>query len=238
MKTLDYIRDIKIYQNLDGYRVSVDAVLLYDFVNLKRIGNFVDIGTGSGVIGMLLAKKYEASKGLLVEIQSSLADVARQNIAMNNLQDRLRLIEADIKDIAHSDDYIGRFDVVVSNPPFRRTKTGIISPKDERAMARHETNLTLAQLLKSTSLLLRHHGHFFMIYLPERLPEVVLKMKENSLEIKRLRFVHSYINSEAKMLLVEAVKGAKPGGMKVLNPLIIYSERGLYSDELLNIYKT
>ncbi|MCX8070320.1 MAG: tRNA1(Val) (adenine(37)-N6)-methyltransferase [Thermodesulfovibrionales bacterium] len=236
VKTLDYLRDIKLYQNKDGYRVSVDALLLYDFVNMPRIKKLADLGAGSGVIGMLLAKKYPNAFVTLIEIQESLANLARQNIDLNNLQDRVELIEGDMREVSKNQSFVGIYDAVLSNPPFRQIKTGLISPKNEKAIARHETNLSLSQLLKSASNLLRHHGHFFMIYLPERLSEVLIKMKENSLEIKCMRFVHSFINSPAKMILIEAVKGAK-SGLNVMKPLVIYSEKDNYSDEVLSIYK-
>ncbi len=237
MKTLDYIRDIRLYQHSEGYRVSVDPLLLYDFIVLKRMRSIVDIGAGSGVIGMLLAKKYEGARVLMVELQDSLAGLARENLELNDLKDRVELICEDIREIAQREDMEGSFDVAVSNPPFRRTKTGIVSANDERAIARHETSLTLSQLLRSASAMLRVHGHFFMIYLPERLPELIIKMRENLMEIKRIRFVHSYVHSDAKMVMIESVKGAKPGGMKVMKPLVIYRDVGVYSEEVLQIYR-
>lgn len=234
--TLDYVRNIMLYQNKDGYRVSVDALLLYDFVRMPRIRRIADFGAGSGVIGLLLAKRYEDAVVTLFEIQKSLANVARENIRINNLSDRVDLIHGDLRELSRKEEFLAAFDVVISNPPFRQIKTGLISPNDEKAIARHETYLSLSQLLKSASNMLRHHGHFFMIYLPERFSEVLLKMKENSLEIKSIRFVHSFINSPAKMILIEAVKGAK-SGMKVMSPLVIYSEKDNYSEEVLSIYR-
>jgi len=235
-KTLDYLRDIKLYQNKDGYRVSIDALLLYDFVKMPRIKKLMDFGAGSGIIGLLLAKKYLDCHVILVELQESLSLISEENIRLNKLDDRVVSIQGDIRELARDDKYLHSFDAVITNPPFRKVKTGLISPNDERAIARHETHLSLSQLLKSASNMLRHHGHFYMIYLPERLSEVLIKMKENSLEIKCLRFVHSFIDSPAKMILIEAVKGAK-SGLKVLNPLIIYSGENSYSEEVLSIYK-
>ncbi|MFQ3574043.1 MAG: tRNA1(Val) (adenine(37)-N6)-methyltransferase [Thermodesulfovibrionales bacterium] len=237
MKTLDFIRDIRFYQYKDGYRVSVDAVLLYDFVNLPRLQTIIDLGAGSGIIGLLLAKRYPNSSVTLVEIQSRLAALANENIALNNLDSRVSVINTDIKDLSTQYSIAGKIDVVVSNPPFRRAKTGLISPNDEKALARHEVNLSLSQLLKASSDILRHHGHLYLIYLPERLSEVILKMRENALEVKRLRFVHSFSNTPAKMVLIEGVKGAKPG-LKVMQPLIIYKDKFSYSDEVMDIYKS
>ncbi len=238
MKTLDFLRDVRIYQHIDGYRVSVDALLLYSFVRLKRIESIADIGAGSGIIGLLLAKRYGNAKVLLIEIQEGLARLASENIRLNGLEDRVCLIHGDITEVSGRAEMAGAFDAVVSNPPFRRLKTGLVSTTDERALARHEGALTLSQLLRSASLMLKHHGRLFIVHLPERLPEILLKMRQNSLEVKVLRFVHSYAHSNAKMVLIEAVKGAKPGGVKVINPLIIYNAPNTYSQEVLDIYKT
>lgn len=235
MKTLDFIRDIQFYQHKDGYRVSVDAVLLYDFVNLPRLQTIIDLGAGSGIIGLLLAMRYPNAFVTLVEIQRGLAILARENIELNKLDDRVNIIHTDIKNLVRQHDMIGRFDVVVSNPPFRRFKTGLISPNDEKAFARHEINLSLSQLLKTSSDILRYHGHIYIIYLPERLTEISLKMRENGLEIKRIRFVHSFIDTPAKMVLIEAIKGAK-SGLKVMPPLIIYKDKKTYSDEIIKMY--
>ncbi|MCX8026717.1 MAG: tRNA1(Val) (adenine(37)-N6)-methyltransferase [Thermodesulfovibrionales bacterium] len=235
MKTLDFIRDIQFYQHTNGYRVSVDAVLLYDFVRLPHIKTIYDLGAGSGIIGLLLAKRYPNSRVTLVEIQSGLAELANENVTLNRLNDRVIVINSDIKNLSKYTDILGKIDVVVSNPPFRRCKTGLISPNDEKALARHEINLSLSQLLKTSADILKHHGHLYIIYLPERLAEITIKMKENQLEIKRIRFVHSFIDSPAKMVLVEAVKGAKTG-LKVMPPLIIYKDKDTYSDEVLEMY--
>ncbi len=238
MKTLDFLNDISIYQHIDGYRVSVDALLLYSFVRLKRIDYLADLGAGCGVIGLLLAKKYGKARVLLIELQEGLARLAADNIRLNRLEERVSLIHGNIIEVSGRPEMAGAFDAVVSNPPFRQLKTGLMSPKDERAIARHEGTLTLSQLLRSASLMLKHHGRLYMIHLPERLPEIVLKMRQNSIEIKVLRFVHSYAHSNAKMILIEAVKGAKPGGVKVINPLIIYCAPNTYSQEVLDLYKT
>jgi tRNA1Val (adenine37-N6)-methyltransferase len=238
LKTLDFLNDISIYQHIDGYRVSVDALLLYSFVRLKRIDYLADLGAGCGVIGLLLAKKYGKARVLLIELQEGLARLAADNIRLNRLEERVSLIHGNIIEVSGRPEMAGAFDAVVSNPPFRQLKTGLMSPKDERAIARHEGTLTLSQLLRSASLMLKHHGRLYMIHLPERLPEIVLKMRQNSIEIKVLRFVHSYAHSNAKMILIEAVKGAKPGGVKVINPLIIYCAPNTYSQEVLDLYKT
>lgn len=252
MLTLDYIRDVQVYQNKNGYRFSVDALLLYSFVNLKRVSRIADLGAGSGIIGMLLAKKYPSASIMLIELQKSLAVLAEKNISLNDLGDRVNIANTDIKHLYAelSKSYINRsrtgsyksellpesFDLVVSNPPFRKPKTGLLSAGDERAIARHELMLPLPDLIKSASLLLKHHGRLCIIHLPERLAEIIDVMRQHDMEPKRLRFVHSNISSEAKMVLIETVKGGRTG-LKTERPLFIYNEDGSYTEEMRDIYK-
>ena len=136
--TLDTIGDIKLYQNKRGYRFSVDALLLYSFVNLHRAYRIADLGAGSGIIGILLAKRYPKAEITLIELQKSLAELAKRNIVLNNLQDRVTVIKNDIRDIdtihLFTNSPLHRFDLVVSNPPFRRQRTGLISPSDEKRL--------------------------------------------------------------------------------------------------------
>ena len=238
MLTLDFIRDVHIYQSKTGYRFSVDALLLYSFINLQRAKKIADLGAGSGIIGLLLAKKYPDSEVTLIELQKSLVKLAEKNTALNELQGRVNVINSDIKGLTPGSSQLTHncFDLVVSNPPFRRTRTGLISNDDERAIARHEIKLSLQDLFNSGSLLLKHHGRFCLIHLPERLAEIIRVMKGHSLEPKRLRFVHSSVSTEAKMVLIEAVKGAR-SGMKIEKPLVLYNEDGSYTKELEELYR-
>ncbi len=239
MLTLDSIKDIKLYQNKHGYRFSMDALLLYSFVNLQRVKKIADLGAGSGIIGILLAKKYINSEVTLIEIQKSLSGLAEKNVALNNLSDRVKILTADIKMFKDKNPKIippNSFDLVVSNPPFRKVRTGRLTLGDERAIARHEIKLSLKDLAESSSRLLRHHGRLCIIHLPERLTEIIDVMRNYALQPKRLRFVHSNIYSEAKMVLVESVKGGNPG-LKTEKPFFIYNVDGSYTDEMGSIYE-
>lgn len=235
--TLDSIRDITLYQPKKGYRFSVDALLLHNFVNLKYVRSIADLGTGSGIIGILLAKRYPNAHITLFEIQDGLAKLADKNIVLNSLQDRVRAIRCDIKEIKTCFSSLGDnyFDLVVSNPPFRRLKSGRMSEGEEKAIARHELKLRLPELIKASAYLLRAKGRVCMVYHPQRLLELIETLKKRGLEPKRLRFVYSNISSEAKIILLEAVKGGK-GGIKVEKPLYIYKEDGSYTDEVRKIY--
>ncbi len=235
--TLDTIRDIKLYQNKKGYRFSVDAMLLYSFVHLRRTGRIADLGAGSGIIGILLARKYPESHLTLVEVQSSLARLAEKNAKLNSLDDRVIVMQSNIKDLGAGCESLAAnsFDLVVSNPPFRRQKTGLISPIDEKAIARHEIKLKLPDLVKAACYMLRDKGRFCIIYHPSRLVELIEVLRKKKMEPKRLRFVHSNIQTEAKMVLVEAVKNGR-AEMKIENPLFLYKERGVYTDEMKKLY--
>jgi tRNA1Val (adenine37-N6)-methyltransferase len=232
--TLDGIRDIKVYQNKEGYRFSVDAVLLYTFADMRYARNIADLGTGSGIIGLLLARKYPKAKVSLVELQESLYGLALKNIEINALGDRVNAVLADIK---HLKDHFAcmTYDLVVSNPPFRKPTTGKLSIGQERAIARHELALKISELAAAASYLLKAKGRFFMIYHPERLLEAVDALRSSRLEPKRVRFVHNDAGAESKIVLIEAVKEARPG-VKIENPLFIYNADGSYTAEVSAMY--
>ncbi len=231
--TLDSIRDIKLYQPKKGYRFSIDALLLYDFVDLKRVGSIADLGAGSGIVGILLANKYPDVNVTLFEIQDNLATLAEKNIAVNNLKNRVKVIRCDIRELkaVHSSQFtVHSFDLAVSNPPFRKFRSGLISLNNEKAIARHEIKLRLHELIDVAAYLLRAKGRFCMVYHPYRLAELMETLRKRGLEPKRIRFVHSNTLSEAKMVLLEAVKGGKVG-MKVDKPFYVYKKDGSYTDE-------
>lgn len=245
MTTHDFLRDIRIYQNKDGYRFSVDALLIYSFITMPRLRRIADLGAGSGIIGLLLARKYPAAEVTLVELQERLVALARRNVAANGLEGQVRVVHADIRTAAPALrengsgplPSAGEYDLVVSNPPYRRVKTGKLSTDDERAVARHELRLSLPELIRAAALLLKHHGRFCVIHLPERLAEMITVLRGYGLEPKRLRFVHSTIGAEAKMVLIEAVKGAR-SGLDVAPPLVIYDADGGYTEEMQTLYRT
>jgi len=230
--TLDSILDIKVYQHRRGYRFSMDAVLLSAFVDLKRAGRIADLGAGSGVVGLLLARRYPEARVVLVELQEGLYRLALKNINVNGLDGRVEARKADIRGLPVG---LAGFDLVVSNPPFRKPGTGKLSPGDERAAARHELELTLPELARAASRMLKQRGRFCVIYHPERLVELIDEMRAAGLEPKRLRLVHGGAGSAAKMALLEAVKGGR-GGLKIEAPLFVYREDGSYSDEVARIY--
>ncbi|MEW6108409.1 MAG: tRNA1(Val) (adenine(37)-N6)-methyltransferase [Nitrospirota bacterium] len=232
--TLDGVLDIKLYQNRNGYRFSVDPVLLYSFVNVKYAKDIADLGAGSGIIGLMLAKKYKASKVLLIELQESLYRLAENNISINDMGERVRALLADIKDI-HRNLQPMSYDLVVSNPPFRKPGSGRVSLAEERAVARHEIALKFHDLAEAASYLLKARGRFFLIFHPERLLEAVDTLRDKNIEPKRVRFVHNDLEAGSKIVLVEAVKEGRPG-IKIERPLFIYDKNGAYTDEVKEMY--
>lgn len=241
MLTLDSICGIKIYQNKKGYRFSVDSLLVSSFVNLSHAKKIADLGAGSGIIGLLLARRYKDSKVYLVELQKGLYENCKKNIEVNDLAERVTALNEDIRLIAKGKAIQGleenSFDLIVSNPPFRRLKTGKISSEDERALARHEIMMELKDLLKASYRLLKVGGRLCFIYLPERLVEVLLNLRNSGLEPKRIRFVHSKLFEEARMVLIEVAKERLPG-LIIEKPFIIYNEDGTYTEDMASIYES
>lgn len=243
--TLDSIRDIRLYQSKSGYRFSVDALLLYSFVNLKKAERIVDLGAGSGIVGLLLAKKYPEAHVTLLELQSGLFKLAEKNILLNDLVERVEALKCDIRKMPEG---LGGFDLAVSNPPFRKPLSGRLNVDREKAVARHELKISLKGLVNSASMLLKHRGRFCLVHHPSRLSGLIHELRSVRLEPKRLRFVHSRPTgrsdrgaaaaddkAEAKMLLLEAVKGGRPG-VKVEKPLFVYKEDGSYTEDLKMVY--
>lgn len=222
LTTLDGIRDIRLYQPKSGYRFSVDSLLLFDFVSLKRVRTICDLGAGSGVVGLLLAKKYPSAKVTMVELQDSLYGMAKRNIELNGLEGRVQALRADIRELKDS----GGFDLAVSNPPFRREASGRLSVESQRAIARHEVMLKLPELIKAAVRI--RARRLCLVYLPERTAELTSGLKASGFEPKRMRFVHSSVHSSAKMVLVEAARGARPG-LEVEPPVFVYDESGRYT---------
>jgi tRNA1Val (adenine37-N6)-methyltransferase len=232
--TQDSIKEITLFQPKRGYRFSVEALLLEDFVSAKRLYRGVELGTGSGIISILLTKRLEHAHVIAVEIQKSLAQCAKRNVEHNKLDKRIEVLNEDIRNLkkvlpAH------KFDFVFSNPPFRKVKTGLISADNERAVARHEINITLKDLIRTASYLLKNTGKFYLIYHPFRITELVGTLQRAQLEPKRMKFVHSRMGEEAKMVLIEAVKGSGIW-LKIEAPLFIYDKGGQYTVEMKKIY--
>lgn len=234
-ETLDDLRlgGLKIIQKRDGYRFSLDPILLCGFASVDGVEAVVDLGTGSGVIPLLLARTSAATRIVGVELQAGLADRARRSVVLNGLAERIEIVEGDLRAVAGQLG-VQSFDLVLSNPPFRQEGSGKIAPEAERAAARHELAGGLADFLKAAALLLRPGGRCCLIYLAERLTDLLLELRRAGLEPKRLRMVQSRSGDSARLLLVEARRGGRPG-LVVEAPLLIYAGEA-YSPEVLAWY--
>ncbi len=232
-ETLDTIKDVKIIQSKEGYRFSIDAVLLENFITAKPGDKGIELGTGSGIISILLAKRLKSTKITAVEIQKALAGRAARNVELNDLKGKIDVRSMDMRKL-RKEFQTNEIDFIFSNPPFRKPKTGRMSTDEERAIARHEIEISLPDLVSTATYLLKHNGRFYMIYHPFRLTELVSLLRESRLEPKRMRFVHSRAGEEAKMVLIEAVKG---GGiwLKIDPPLYLY-EKGTIIHRKQGIY--
>ncbi len=227
------MKQLELYQSISGYRYSIDPFILVDFSSPEKDHKIIDFGAGNGVILLLLATRT-TSKIIGLEIQSSLLQHARNNIAKAGFNNQISLIQGDIR---FSNFFLrnGYFDLVVSNPPYRKLKSGRLNPNSEKAIARHEILITLPELLENTAKLLRSHGKFVIIYIPERYDELLDSMVKKRIIPKRIRFVHSNKTSDSKMFLVEGIKEGK-GNPVILDPLYIYDNDGKYTLEMQKIY--
>lgn len=232
--TLDSIKNVKLYQSEKGYRFSVDALLLEDFISVKGRPAMMEFGTGSGVISLIIAKRLPKSKIVAVEIQESLAALARENVRQNRLEDRIDVLHADIRSLGKRFSPC-TFDCIFTNPPFRAMRSGRLNTDREKAVARHEIEISLPDIVRTASRLLKNGGRFYLVYHPFRLVELVVLLRTSGLEPKRMRFVHSRNTEEAKMALIESVKGSGQW-LTVEPPFYIYGRGGEYSEGMERIY--
>lgn len=230
------IGSLRLIQSRAGYRFSLDPILLAHFVAMRPGGRVVDLGTGSGVIPLLLAKLGTVQELIGVELQPAMAERAQRNVELNDLQQRVRIVLGDLRQIRELLPAASA-DLVVSNPPYRQLGKGRVSPADERAAARHELAGGLIDFVAAAGWLLNNGGRFAIIYLAERLPELLTQMAAAGIEPKRLRMIHPRQQEPAKMVLVEGRKAGRPG-LIVENPLYVYQGEGRdYTAEVLAMYQ-
>lgn len=224
----------KIIQNPEKFCFGMDAVLLSGFVRAKEGAQILDLGTGTGIIPLLLAAKTKAAHLSALEIQPESADMARRSVALNGLEKKIAIIEGDIKE---ADNLFGAasFDVITCNPPYMIGRHGLQNPDAPKAIARHEILCTLEDVIRVTARLLKPGGNFFMVHRPFRLAEIITLLVRYRLEPKRMQLVYPYVDKEPNMVLLEANRGGK-SRMTVEKPLIVYESRGVYTREIYDIY--
>jgi tRNA1Val (adenine37-N6)-methyltransferase len=228
-ETIERVGDLAIAQPADGHRYGLDPFLLASFVLPRPRERILDIGTGVGIIPLLLARRCRTADVTGVEIQPRLARLARENISRNALSARCRIVEGDIRvEAAHL--AVHPFDRVVSNPPFRSPLSGRVSPDGSRALARQEIALSLEELCTTAGALLREGGLFSFIHLPERLAEVFKALVSASLEPKEMRCVHSFADAPPQFVLLTGRRYGRPG-IRHLSPLVLYNRDGSHRSE-------
>ena len=232
---LEY-KNLKIIQNKEGFCFGIDSVLLSDFAkNIKNGAKVLDLGTGTGIIPILLCGKTNLKEVIGVEIQKEVAEMANRSIKLNNLEERFKIVNEDMKNLMK---IYGKqtFDVIVTNPPYKKKDTGIINESEKKIISRHEITATLEDFIKVTKDLLKDKGEFYMVHRPERLVDILNLMREYKIEPKILRFVYSKQDKEPKLILIKGIKNAKPF-LRIEKNLYIYNDKGEYTEEILKIYK-
>lgn len=224
----------RIIQHTEKFCFGMDAVLLSGFVRAKEGERILDLGTGTGIIPILLEAKTKAAHLIGLEIQAESADMAQRSVKLNGLEDKITIIEGDIKE-ADKLFEAASFDIVTCNPPYMIGQHGLQNPDAPKAIARHEILCTLEDVAAKAAKLLRPGGRFFMVHRPFRLAEIMTVLTRYRLEPKRMRLVYPYIDKEPNMVLIEASRGGR-SRMTVEKPLIVYESPGVYTQEIYDVY--
>ena len=225
---------LKIIQKTDGFCFGMDAVLLSGFASVKPGERALDLGTGTGIIPLLLSAKTKGEHFTGLEIQTEIMKMAQRSVALNGLEKKIDIIQGDIKEASRIFG-AASFDVVTSNPPYMNDAHGLKNPGDVKAISRQEVLCTLEDVVREGTKALKPGGRFYMVHRPHRLAEIITVMRQYKLEPKRMKFVHPFADKDANMVLIEAVRG---GGawLKLEPPVIVYKEPGVYTDEIYEIY--
>ena len=213
----------------------MDSVLLSDFAKeIKKESKIADLGTGTGILGILLCGKTELSKIYGIEIQEQVAEMAKRSIQLNGLESRFEIINKNIKELDNIFEK-NSFDFIVTNPPYKKLNTGKINEKDKKIISRHEVTATVTDFINISYKMLKDKGTLYMVHRPDRLVDIIYEMRHNKIEPKEIKLVYPYENKEPNLVLIKAIKN---GGqfLKIDKPLYIYREDGKYTEEILKIY--
>ncbi len=224
----------RIIQNPEKFCFGMDAVLLSGFAKVKAGENALDLGTGTGIIPILLEAKTQGEHFTGLEIQEESADMARRSVALNGLEEKIEIVTGDIKDASERFG-ASSFDVITTNPPYMIGQHGLKNGNEAKTIARHEVLCDLEDILRESSRLLKEHGRFYMVHRPFRLAEILSAMVQYRIEPKRMRLVYPYIDKEPNMVLIEGLRGGR-SRMTVEKPLIVYKEPGVYTEEIYTTY--
>ena len=228
-------KGLKIIQNSEGFCFGIDSVLLTDFAkDIKTNSKVIDLGSGTGIIPILLSAKTKNTLFVGIEIQETVAEMANRSVQLNDLQDRIKIENENIlnlKDIYEK----GKFDAITTNPPYKKVNTGIVNENDKKLISRHEITASLEDFIRISSYLLKDFGEFYMVHRPDRLVDIFYFMRKYNIEPKKIRFVYPNKNKKANIILIKGIKCGKPF-LKFDDNLYVYNENGEYTEEILRIY--
>ena len=231
---LEY-KNLKIIQNKEWFCFGIDSILLADFAkDIKKSSMVMDLGTGTGIIPILLCGKTELKKIIGVEIQKDVCEMANRSIRLNNMQSRFEILNCNVKDIEKM--YLkNSFDAIVTNPPYMKINTGIINDNTKKLISRHETEANLEDFISIAAKLLKNNGALYMVHRPERLVDIIYLLRKHKLEPKLIKLVRPYEDREPNLLLIKCIKCGKPF-LKMDKILTVYNKNGEYTKEILKIY--
>lgn len=230
-------KGLKVIQNTKGFRFGIDSIILSDFAkNIKPNSKVIDLGTGSGVIGLLLCKKTKLKEIIGVEIQEDVAQMAERSTKLNELDSKFKIFNINIKEVFEKSILQkNKYDAVVMNPPYKAVGAGKTNENESKLIARHEVKANLSDFIVTASELLKDKGELYIVHKPERLVDIMQKMRENKIEPKEIKIVYSHKNKEASIILIKGIKGGKRF-LKIDEPLYIYKENGEYTEQIKEIY--
>ncbi len=233
---IDFIqrKGYKIIQNPEVFCFGIDAVLLADFAKVKKKDHVLDIGTGTGIIPILMFARYENEHYTGIDVQEDMIEMANRSVALNKIENHLKMVHLNVKDLKKT--YCeNSFDVVTCNPPYMKGQAGLISENESKMIARHEITCSLEDIIQNAAYVLKDRGKLYMIHRPHRLVDILFLMRQHKLEPKRMRMIHPKEGKAPTMVLVEGIKYAKPE-LIVEPALYVYNNDGKYTDEIYDIY--
>ena len=228
-------RGLKIIQNKNEFCFGLDSILLTDFAKgIKKNAKVIDLGTGTGIISILLSGKTQLKNIIGVEIQEKMAKMAMRSVILNGLEEKVKIINEDINNLKNIFER-ELFNAVVTNPPYKKGNTGVLNQAQGKLISKHEIKCTLEDIIETAFYLLKNNGEFYMVHRPERLIDIIIYMRKYKIEPKIIRFIHPKKDKEPNLILIKGVKNANQF-LKIEKPLYVYNENGEYTEEILKIY--